>query len=74
MSVSCASVQSKMVWCSYKRDPVLRKPEKEKVKVKLAGVWQQVLGFSKTVLTFLPHFTLGLGQTHMLAWRRSDQY
>ena len=37
MSVSCASVQRKMVWCSYERDPVLRKPEKEKVKVQAGG-------------------------------------
>ena len=37
MSVSCASVQSKMVWCSYKRDPVLRKLEKDKVKVQAGG-------------------------------------
>ena len=74
MSVSCASVQSKMVWCSYKRDPVLRKPEKRRSKPKLAGVWQQVLGFSETILTFLLHLTLGLGQTHLLALRSSDRY
>ena len=74
MSVSCASVQSKMVWVSYERDPVLRKPEKRRSKSKLAGVWQQFFGSSETILTFLPHFTLGLGQTHLLAWRNSDCY
>ena len=37
MSVSCASVQSKIVWCSYKRDPVPRKPERDKVKVQAGG-------------------------------------